>query len=191
MSSSWDDKFLGAEDSGSDKEENKTTVHTGVFDCDKKLPERGIGCQTKKFLLTKLDEKGGLNKVSRQSKLLEQICDSHPDELGCVGPELRKRVQVTVDHWKRHKDFSTVRSKIIAKAALASPPPLPTRKPSSKKSPQPARRASSPPKSLPSLKRAKTASTMSTTSFGSPGSCLGRSSRRISQEKTSNKKDSK
>ena len=152
------------------------------FDCDKNLPERGIANETKRLLLEKLDESGGLVKLSRQSKLLEKICNDSPDQFGYPGSELRNRVQTTVDHWKRHKDFASVRSKIVKKGATNQPPKV---KSTTKRTPPRAatkRAEQPPPTSPPSVKRVKKR-IMSATSFGSPGSRLGRSSRKSKKEK--------
>lgn len=68
---------------------------------DPRLPERGLFPDTKTFLISKLDEEGGLQKVNRSNNLLDSICNKYPEELGESGTELRLRVKTVAAHWKR------------------------------------------------------------------------------------------
>ena len=68
---------------------------------DHRLPERGLFPDTKKFLISKLDEEGGLQKVNRSNNLLDSICNRYSEELGERGTELRLRVKTVAAHWKR------------------------------------------------------------------------------------------
>jgi len=107
--SNLEDEFEAAEDSDCEDEASQPCPRSTEH------PERGIFPTTKKFLIEKLDAAGGINCITRENRLLESICNEHPDKLGTEDSELRKRVRVCAYHWKRNAKLCTNARKRAAK----------------------------------------------------------------------------
>lgn len=111
--------------------------------CDYDLPKQGLPVETKLFLLNVLAANGGLEAISKRSRLLRSLCDDHPHELGAPGSMKRKRVKWLADRWKRDTDFAKTRQDVMAAAAVSvavadlpyssfSPQPTKTKKPTTR-----------------------------------------------------------
>jgi len=102
-----DEEFAAAEDSDyeDEGEDEKSSSPTPVPSTD--YPERGLFPTTKEFLIQQLDKEGGIDCFTRENRLLESICNQHPDKLGTEDSELRKRVRVCAHHWKRNRKLYT------------------------------------------------------------------------------------
>ena len=130
---------------------------TTVFECDLNLPEEGgLELETKLFLLSKLDLKGGPQKASTyQSRYLSGLCLKHPHILGSSGSKRRQRTKWLVDRWKRDTAFDETRAHLmmLADSSVLQPLPVaaPPATPIEKETPKPA----SPPKIINKSKESK------------------------------------
>ena len=140
------------------------------------IPERGLYPETRKFLLTQLDEKGGPEAISRDNKLLEQIINKYPRELGQedTTPLLYKRVRTCAYHWKRNPKLLKSARKNLAGVALHRKPAVtqgrvatPVGSKPSLTSPQELLKAKQPP-TKPTRTSTNNMSSKKLYSFGSP-----------------------
>ena len=137
-------------------------------------PERGLWPETKALLIDELDLKGGFEKITRASKLLESICDEYPEDFGHKETELRKRVKTIVSHWKRSaKLFAAARKDAATLTVTHKAPRAST---TTTDQTEPTTRSSAPTKKKRQEKQQRkpaVPTTMSNTPWSSPG-CKGR-----------------
>ena len=104
------------------------TIENSPFECDKNLPRRGLEIDVKMFLLDRLTMSGGTGASNYQSRFLHNLCNEHPDLLGCQRSLRRQRAKWLVDRWKRDNDFDSTRAQLMIAAAAprqSSPVPPP------------------------------------------------------------------
>ena len=77
--------------------------------------ERGLTKDEKQLLLRCLDKKGGIVKCSRESGIVEEICNWKPAIFGLANSPKRKATQTVITKWKQHarkKNFDKIRDEL-------------------------------------------------------------------------------
>jgi len=102
-----DEEFTAAKDSDYEDEDKDEKSSRPAPVPSIAYPERDLFATTKEFLIQQLNGEGSIDCFTRENRMLESICNQHPDKLGNEDSELRKRVCVCAYHCKCNRKLYT------------------------------------------------------------------------------------